>query len=155
MKNKKFFKLLLLEIIAVAGLLTYFFVDSADIYKLFMGDTQFYAQSPSCDLHVSSCSADIPKLGTFEFDIEPKDIPLMETLTFSIKTQKDIGSDELDLHIYATNMNMGYHSFKLKKISKNSYEAKGILPTCTVGGMIWNAEVVDGNKGGLFTFKTR
>ena len=155
MKNKKFFKLLLLEVIAVIGILTYFFVDSADIYRLFMGDTQFYAQSPACDLHANSCSADIPKLGIIEFDIEPKTIPLMETLTFSIKTQKDIGADELDLHIYATNMNMGYHSFKLKKVSKNSYEAKGILPTCTVGGMIWNAEVVDGNKGGLFTFKTR
>ncbi len=155
MKNKKFFKLLLLEIIAVAGILTYFFVDSADIYKLFMGDTQFYAQSPSCDLHVSSCKSDIPKIGSFEFDIEPKSIPLMETLTFTVKTKKDIRTDELDLHIYATNMNMGYHRFTLKKIAKNTYQAKGILPTCTVGGMIWNAEVVDGNKGGLFTFQTK
>ncbi|HIP31051.1 MAG TPA: hypothetical protein EYG93_02980 [Sulfurospirillum arcachonense] len=155
MKNKKFFKLLLLEIIAVAGIFTYFFVDSADVYKLFMGNTQFYAQSPSCNLHINSCSADIPQIGSFEFDIEPKSIPLMETLTFTIKTKKDIYTDELDLHIYATNMNMGYHSFKMKKISENTYEAKGILPTCTVGGMIWNAEVVDGNKGGLFTFKTR
>ena len=155
MKNKKFFKLLLLEVVAVIGILTYIFVDSADIYRLFMGDTQFYSQSPSCDLHVSSCSADIPELGKMVFDIEPKTIPLMETLTFRIKTEKDINTDKLDLHIYATNMNMGYHSFRMKKISENTYEAKGILPTCTVGGMIWNAEVVHGNKGGLFTFKTR
>lgn len=155
MKNKKFFRLLLLEVIAVAGILTYFFVDSADIYKLFMGDTQFYAQSPSCDLHVNSCKADIPKIGSIELDIEPKSIPLMEELTFTVKTKKDISTDELDLQIYATNMNMGYHRFTLKKISKNTYQAKGILPTCTVGGMIWNAEVVDGNQGGLFTFQTR
>jgi len=153
MKNKKFFKLLLLEVIGVAGLLTYFFVDSADVYKLFMGETEFFHQSPTCDLHLSSCKADIPKLGTFEFDIEPKTIPLMEQLTFTIKSTQD--ADELDLHIYATNMNMGYHSFTLKKVAPKTYKATGILPTCTVGGMIWNAEVVHNNKGGLFTFQTQ
>jgi len=155
MKNRNFLKLLLLEVIAVVGILTYFFVDSADIYHLFMGDTQFYVQSPKCDLHTDSCSVDIPKLGKMAFDIEPKSIPLMKTLTFRVTTSKNIDTNELDLHIYATNMNMGYHNFTLKKISKNTYEARGILPTCTVGGMIWNAEVVDGNKGGLFTFQTR
>jgi hypothetical protein len=153
MKNKKFFKLLLLEVIAVGAIVAYFFVDSADIYKLFMGETEFFQQSPTCDLHVSSCKADIPKLGTFEFDIEPKSIPLMEKLTFTVKTNAD--TDELDLHIYATNMNMGYHSFTLKKVAPKTYRATGVLPTCTVGGMIWNAEVVKGNKGGLFTFQTK
>jgi len=153
MKNKKFFKLLLLEIIAVAGVAIYFFVDSADIYKLFMGDTKFYQQSPTCDLHLNSCKADIPKLGTFEFDIEPKTIPLMKKLTFTVRSNLNV--DELDLHIYATNMNMGYHNFTLKKVAPKTYKATGILPTCTVGGMIWNAEVVSGNKGGLFNFKTK
>ena len=153
MKNKKFFKLLILEVIAVAGIVTYFFVDSADVYKLFMGETVFYQQSPTCDLHLSSCKADIPKLGTFEFNIEPRSIPLMEKLTFTVKS--NIDANELDLHIYATNMNMGYHTFTLKKIAPKTYKATGILPTCTVGGMIWNAEVVHGNSGGLFTFKTR
>jgi len=153
MKNKKFFKLLLLEIVAVVGIGTYFFVDSADVYKLFMGETEFYQQSPTCDLHLSSCKADIPKFGTLEFEIEPKNIPLMKQLTFTVKSTNDV--DELDLHIYATNMNMGYHSFTLKKIAPKTYKAEGILPTCTVGGMIWNAEVVSGNKGGIFTFKTK
>ncbi len=152
MKNRKFFKLLFLEIVAVVGVGTYFFVDSADIYKLFMGETDFYQQSPTCDLHLSSCKADIPTFGTLEFEIEPKNIPLMEKLTFTVKSTKDI--DELDLHIYATNMNMGYHTFTLKKVAPKTYKAEGILPTCTVGGMIWNAEVVSENKGGLFTFQT-
>jgi len=153
MKNRKFFKLLLLEVLAIVGIGTYFFVDSADIYKLFMGETEFYQQSPTCDLHLSSCKADIPKLGTLEFDIEPKSIPLMKKLTFTVKSTNDV--DEFDLHIYATNMNMGYHSFTLKKIAPKTYKAEGILPTCTVGGMIWNAEVVNADKGGLFTFQTK
>ncbi len=155
MKNRRFLKLLFLEVIGVAGVLIYFFVDSADIYRLFMGDTKFYSQSSLCDLHFSPCSVDIPELGLVEFEIEPKGIPLMKSLTFKVKTKKDIGEESLDLHIYATNMNMGYHNFTLKRVSKNSYEARGVLPTCTVGGMIWNAEVVDGNRGGLFSFKTQ
>ncbi|MBL0686991.1 MAG: hypothetical protein JJV95_01020 [Sulfurospirillum sp.] len=154
-KNRKFYKLLILEIIAVIGLLGYFFIDSADVYKLFKGDTKFSTQSPSCNLHVSSCGVDMLEFGSFNFDIEPKNIPLMKTLTFSVKTTKELDTNELSLHVYATNMNMGYHRFKLKKISKNLYSAKGILPTCTVGGMIWNAEVVFKNRGALFTFKTR
>jgi len=153
MSNKKFFKILLLQLIAVTGVLMYLFVDSADIYKLFMGDTKFTYASKECDLRVSSCSADVPELGKITFDIEPKHIPLMETLTFRVKA--DLQADKLDLNIYATNMNMGYHRFTLKRVSKNIYEAKGILPTCTVGGMIWNAEVVSGNKGAIFNFQTK
>lgn len=152
MSNKKFFKLLLLQVIAVGAILVYLFVDSADMYRLFMGDTKFTYASKECDLRVSSCSVDVPELGKIEFEIEPKHIPLMETLTFSVKA--DIKADKLKLHIYATNMNMGYHRFTLKRVSENRFEAKGILPTCTVGGMIWNAKVVSANKGGLFTFKT-
>ncbi len=155
MSSKKFFKILLLQIIAVAGVSIYLFVDSADIYRLFMGNTKFSYASKECDLRVSSCSVDVPELGKITFDIEPKHIPLMETLTFSVKTQPDFDIDELKLNIYATNMNMGYHQFKLKKVSKNRYEVKGILPTCTVGGMIWNAEVVKGNRGAIFSFQTK
>jgi hypothetical protein len=155
MKNKKIFQLLFLQAVAVGAILIYIFVDSADIYRLFMGDTKFTHASKECDLKAGSCGVDIPKLGRVTFDIEPKHIPLMETLTFSVKTESDFNIDRLKLNIYATNMNMGYHQFKLKKISPNHYEAKGVLPTCAMGGMIWNAEVVKDNKGAIFTFKTK
>lgn len=78
----------------------------------------------------------------------------MKPLTFTVTTQKDLNKDALELHIYATNMNMGYYNLKMKKVSKNTYEVKSILPTCVVGGMIWRAEVVVGTEGGAFTFKT-
>lgn len=154
MKNKKFFTILFFEILLVCGVSAYFFIDSSDIYKFIMGDTKFYKQSKQCNLHVSSCSINIPEKGEISLDIEPKNIPLMKELTFKVHLQNDISKDNLDLNIYATNMNMGYHTFKLKKISEKTYEAKVILPTCILGNMIWRAEVVIYNIGGAFSFKT-
>jgi len=155
MKNKKFFTLLFIEILIILGVAAYFFVDSASIYKYFFGDTKYYEQSKNCDLHVKSCSINVPTVGNITFDVEPKDIPLMAPLTFTAITDEDINKDELDLHIYATNMNMGYYSLKMKKVSANRYQVQSILPTCVVGGMIWRAEVVLGSVGGAFTFKTK
>ena len=68
--------------------------------------TKFYEQSKQCDLHVKSCSIEIPNLTNMSFDIEPKEIPLMKPLTFTVITNQNINKDELDLHIYATNMNV-------------------------------------------------
>lgn len=159
MKSKKFLLTLLLELLAVIVVALFIFVDMKDIYKFFVGDTVFYTQNKNCDLHVKACEATFPAGEVMSFEIEPKDIPLMKTLTFRVKTTKNLRPSSFDLHIYATNMNMGYHTFLLKKISQDTYEAKGILPDCLVGGMIWNAEVVDNaptkSIGGLFTFKTK
>jgi hypothetical protein len=159
MKSKKFILTLVIEVLAVAFVALFIFVDMKDIYKFFVGDTVFYTQEAKCDLHVKACKAYFPKNEVMSFEVFPKNIPLMKTLTFRVKTTKNLRPKEFDLHIYATNMNMGYHSFTLKKISQDTYEAKGILPDCLVGGMIWNAEVVDNaptkSIGGLFTFKTK
>lgn len=155
MKNKKFFTLLFLELLAILAISAYFFIDSSDIYKFIMGDTKFYNQSEECDLHVKPCSVEIPKLGEITLDITPKDIPLMQPLVFSIYTQNKLSDNKLDLRIYATNMNMGYQSLKMQKISDKVYRANVILPTCTVGGMSWRSEVIIGNVGGAFSFKTQ
>ena len=156
MKNKKFFTFLLLEILLVLGILAYFFIDSSMIYKYIYGDVTFYQSSKHCDLHVKSCSVDIPQFGSIQLDIEPKTIPLMKPLTFTVTLSKELHEDELNLHIYATNMNMGFYDVKMKKISKNSYQAKTTLSSCVVGGMIWRAEIALNHKsGGFFIFKTQ
>jgi hypothetical protein len=153
LKNKKFLTILFLEFLVVAGIAGYFLIDSADIYKFIAGDIKFYEMNKDCDLHKTSCSVEVPNFGKITFDITPKDIPLMKELTFKVTSSVDV--DEFDMNIFATNMNMGYHQFKLKKIADKTYEAKGILPTCVVGGMIWRAEVINGRKGAVFIFKTK
>lgn len=155
MKNKKFYTLLTLEIFAVIIVCAYLFLDSTDIYKFLTKNTQFYNQSTQCDLHKTSCNVAIKDKTDMTLSIEPKTIPLMEPLTFKVTTSKELKNDILDLNIYATNMNMGYHSFKMKKIDKNKYQVIGTLPTCVVGGMIWRAEVIIDDFGAAYTFKTK
>jgi hypothetical protein len=159
MNSKKFYITLIAEIVVVGLVALFVFFDMKDIYKFFVGDTLFYAQEKNCDLHVRICEAKFPDNQTMSFEIEPKDIPLMKPLTFIVRTSPSLRPESFDLHIYATNMNMGYHTFELKKVSDDTYQATGILPDCLVGGMTWNAEVVNDSptksEGGLFTFKTK
>lgn len=159
MKSKRFFIIFAIEVVIVAAVTLYFFVDSADIYKLIAGNTKFYEPKNACDLHHEACSVEVEGRGTITFEIAPKDIPLMQELTFTVTTSQNLALNVLDLSIYATNMNMGYNTFKMKKVSDKTYEAKGILPTCIVGNMKWNAEVVFNEPtqslGALFKFKTK
>lgn len=159
MKSKKFYLTLLLEVTIVAVIALFIFVDMKDIYKFFVGDTTFYHQDKNCDLHLTSCEVKFPEQRIVHFDIEPKEIPLMKPLTFTLTTSQNFKPENFELNIYATNMNMGYHSFILKKDTNGSYKAAGILPDCLVGGMIWNAEVVNNSatksEGAMFSFKTK
>ncbi|WP_024955845.1 hypothetical protein [Sulfurospirillum arcachonense] len=155
MKNKKFFIILSLEIVAVLCIALYLLVDHTTISSYFKNDIKFYEQPENCDLHVNSCSATLPSYGKISFDIKPKSIPLMKPLIFELTTQDNILKETLDLHIFATNMNMGYYDLKMKKVSQNLYTATTTLPTCIVGNMIWRAEVVLGDEAGVFIFKTK
>lgn len=158
MKNSRFYTILAIELVAVIAVSLYFFIGSADIYKLIAGDTKFYQSQHGCDLHEGPCSIEVEKKGLLTLEIEPKTIPLMKPLIFKVTTSQELPLDALDLTLYATNMNMGYHTFKMEKKSDKTYQAEGILPTCIVGKMIWRAEVVINyptqSLGTAFTFQT-
>ena len=81
----------------------------------------------------------------------------MEEIKFSIKSNKN-DLENLNLNIYATNMFMGDLNLPIKNLGNGNYEAKGILPTCPVGDMQWNAEIriekINKTIGARFQFKT-
>ena len=139
--NSRFYKILFLEILGVAVIASFFFIDQEKLYHFFAGETRFTQSITPCDLHVNACTTILEDGNAVTFSIEPKTIPLMKPLTFRVQTF-GIDDETLALSIYATNMNMGLHTFTMKKISNNLYEAEGILPTCIVGNMIWRAEIV-------------
>lgn len=159
MPKKRFWILLGVEILVIGGVAAYFLIDSADIYKLIAGNTKFYAPEQPCDLHVQPCSIKVGDIATVTLDIQPPDIPLMQTLEFEVTLSRELSLDSLGLAIYATNMNMGYNTFTLKKVAPKKYIARGMLPTCIVGGMKWNAEIsIDQptqSNGALFKFQTK
>ncbi|MDD3463096.1 MAG: hypothetical protein PHW07_05585 [Sulfurospirillaceae bacterium] len=155
---KRFYKILFFEFVVIALIAGYFLVDSADIYRWWVGETKLTGADFGCDLHQESCEVTLKDGSTVLFSITPKSIPLMEKLTFRAET-KNINESCLELKLFATNMNMGLHSFKMLKKEDGVYEAQGILPTCIVGGMIWQANVIINKPsesiGAFYRFKTK
>ena len=49
MRSSRFWKLLIVEIVAVFGIAAYFLIDSHDVYRWWVGDTHFVHASESCD----------------------------------------------------------------------------------------------------------
>lgn len=156
MFSSRFFKWLIVEIIAVVLIGAYVLIDSHDVYRWWVGDTHFVAASSACDLHTQSCEVTLKDGSLLSLDIEPKTIPLMKPLHFKVTSSIDLPSIEIKL--FATNMNMGLHTIKLSQTSKGIYEGEGMLPTCVMGNMIWQANVIFNettqSQGAIFTFKT-
>lgn len=138
-------------------MLGYFLIDFNALYQSFKGEAKFITQDKSCDLHEKSCSVTIQDGTSFTLDIEPKTIPLMQSLKFSLKSNNP-NLDQLHLNIYATNMFMGDFNLPIKNLGDGNYEAVGTLPTCPTGDMEWNADIrvekLDKTIGARFQFKT-
>ncbi|MDX1810261.1 MAG: hypothetical protein R3331_12065 [Sulfurospirillaceae bacterium] len=157
MKIKRFYKLLLLEIVVLSLISAYFLIDSSDIYRWYVGNTNFVKQNKNCDLHKNACEIKLKDGSKMSLSITPRTIPLLKPIRFQVSTH-GIDTKVLQLKIYATNMNMGFHESVLKKVKEGLYEGNITLPTCIVGGMIWNANII-ANKtnrsvGAIFEFKT-
>jgi hypothetical protein len=135
----------------------YFLIDFNTLYQSFKGEAQFITQEKSCDLHNSSCEIKIQDGTTFELEISPKTIPLMQEIAFSIQSNNP-NLENLKLNIYATNMFMGDLNLPIKNLGNGNYEAIGTLPTCPAGDMLWNAEIriekTNKTIGAQFQFKT-
>jgi len=156
MPSLRFFKWLTLEIVAVLLIGAYILIDSHDVYRWWVGDTHFVQTNSKCDLHVNACEATLKDGSKLFFEIEPKAIPLMKPLLFKVTSAVEL--QNIEIKLFATNMNMGLHTIKLTQTSKGVYEGEGMLPTCVMGNMIWQANVIlnqtTQSQGAIFTFKT-
>ncbi len=157
MKTKKFLMFLIIEILILCLVCAYFLISSSDIYRWYVGNTNFIKQNKNCDLQKEACSVVLEDGSRVTLSINPRPIPLMKPIELVVKT-KNINLDNLNLKVYATNMNMGLIEKSLNKTAKNTYKGKITLPTCIVGNMIWNVNII-ANKptksiGATFEFKT-
>lgn len=157
MPSSRFWKLLVIEIVALSAIGAYVLIDSHDIYRWWVGDTHFVSAPTPCDLHVNSCSAQLDDEKPLVFDISPKPIPVMKPLHFKVHIPH-VSLSFIELKLFATNMNMGLHSFKLYPTQEGWYEGEGMLPTCVVGNMIWQANIIlntpTKSMGAIFYFQT-
>lgn len=156
--SKNDLKNIIIPLIGISVIVVgYYFIDFNALYQSFKGKAQFITQDAKCDLHKSSCDITLQDGTSFQLTIEPKTIPLMEPLTFILKSNNP-NLQALKLNIYATNMFMGDFNIPLKNIGNGTYKAVGTLPTCQVGNMQWNADIrlekLHKTIGARFQFKT-
>ena len=158
MNRKRFFKIFMIEFLIVLLVAAYFLIDSSDVYKWWVGDTSFVTCKADCDLHQEACTVILSDGNPLTFEINPKPIGVMKPLTLSLKTT-NIQVPFIEVKLFATNMNMGFHSFKLLKKEDGFYEGVAMLPTCVVGNMIWQANIIINNTtqsiGAIYTFQTK
>jgi len=156
-KLPRFYKLLFLEIVVVGAIGAYVFIDSHDVYRWWVGDTHFTVAPSECNLHVNACTVPLVDDSLLTLEIEPKPIPLMKPLHFRVLSHTST-LPFIEIKLFATNMNMGFHTFKLYLKESGYYEGEGMLPTCVVGNMIWQANVIlnasDQSMGATFYFQT-
>ena len=157
MRSFRFFKWLIVEVIAVVLIAAFVLIDAKDVYQWWVGNTSFVTSDTTCDLHQSACDVRLSDGSPLRLEIEPKSIPLMQPLHFKVTTSLDVPI--LEIKLFATNMNMGLHTIKLKQTTtKGLYEGDGMLPTCIMGNMVWQANVIINEKnksqGAIFSFQT-
>lgn len=153
--KKRFFMLLGIEVLIVVLITLFFLLDFDNLFS--SDDIAFVDPNPPCDLREKTCKVELSKTQSVSLSVSPKGIPLMKPLSFVVDA-KGVKSDTLEIKIYAINMEMGTHKLTLKRVSGDRFEGKQVLPTCIVGGMIWNADITSSSfadkKGVRFTFKT-
>lgn len=153
----RFWKLLILEVFVVISVIGYFLIDSHDIYRWWVGDIHFVTAPSTCNLHDGPCKVQLSNHAELTFEITPHPIPLMKPLKFQAYAE-GIDLPFIELKIFATNMNMGFHTFKLYAKGNGLFVGEGMLPTCVVGNMIWQANLVietsQQSLGAIFLFQT-
>lgn len=155
--HKRFWKLLILEIIVVGCVGGYFLVDSHDVYRWWVGDTQYVTAPSTCNLHEDTCTVRLANDLDLTFGINPKPIPLMKALEFRAYVS-DIALPFIEINLFSTNMNMGFHTFKLYPKGDGLFVGEGMLPTCVVGNMLWQTNLIintpQKSLGATFYFQT-
>lgn len=112
----------------------------------------------SCDLQKTACSLKLPNGGKVTLDIQPRPIPLVQTINIQVNTE-GIKAEAISVDFKGTTMNMGPNNVTLKSESPDSYSAQGMLPVCIRNFMEWQADVYIQTQQGIviapFVFVTK
>ena len=116
------------------------------------------AADKSCDLQKTACKLKLPNGGAVTLDIQPRPIPLVQTLNIKVNTDV-IKAEAVTVDFKGTTMNMGPNNVKLSASNPDLYSGKGMLPVCIRNSMEWQADVYIQTDEGIviapFIFVTR
>ncbi len=96
---------------------------------------------PNCDLRAGPCVGRLPDGTEISFSIEPRTIPLVETLQLKARV-KGVPAHGVEVDFIGLNMDMGFNRSKLKIDGDGSFSGSGVLPVCVMTVMEWEARVM-------------
>ncbi len=96
---------------------------------------------PECDLRGGPCIGTLPGGGEISFSIEPKTIPLVETLQLGVGL-KGVSARKVEVDFIGIGMPMGFNRSRLKSDGKGRFGGNGVLPVCIRDAMEWEARVM-------------
>lgn len=102
------------------------------------GITRIEPAAP-CDLRAGACSQPVAG-GSVSLAIEPRDIPLMQTLQLTVSTT-GLPVSAVSVDIRGLNMDMGLNRTVLERGEEGRWRGETILPVCSQRHMQWEAAV--------------
>lgn len=110
-----------------------------------------------CDLRSGSCKSQLPNGGVVQFEITPKNIPLLKPMTLDV-TIAGAEVDSVEVDFAGVSMNMGFNRTRLEATEEGKFSGIITLPVCVRNRMDWEADVMLETDAGIivapFRFET-
>ena len=115
------------------------------------------ALNPSCDLQHTDCQVAFPNGGRVRLSVTPRPIQGLKPLQIRVQTE-GVQARAVEVDFRGLGMNMGYNRPQLKQESATEYSGMGVLSSCILERMTWEATVLlktaDGVMAAPFQFET-
>ncbi len=95
----------------------------------------------NCDLRSGPCVGRFADGTEISFSIEPRTIPLVETLQLKAMV-KGVFAQNVEVDFIGLNMDMGFNRSRLKADGDGRFSGSGVLPVCIMTVMMWEARVM-------------
>jgi hypothetical protein len=136
--------LLTAVLVGVVVLLALFACSSWRVYSGLEKDVVFSEANSSCDLSKNSCEAVFVGGESIALEID-KPLRAGENMIFNVRAD-GFEDEQLFVHIYGLNMNMGLFTFEFPKKADGGYGGSVLLPNCMSGKMSWKIEIISKQK---------
>ncbi len=95
----------------------------------------------NCDLRAGPCVGRFSDGTEISFSIEPRTIPLVETLRLTTIVD-GTPAHGVEVDFIGLNMDMGFNRSRLKAEGEGRFSGSGVLPVCIMTVMEWEARVM-------------
>ncbi len=115
------------------------------------------ALDPSCDIQQGPCRVEFPDGGRITLSIAPQPFRALQPLEIRVTTE-GLDAQEVAVDFRGLGMNMGYNRPRLKREAQGRFSGSGMLSTCVLERMTWEATVLarvdEGIMAAPFRFET-